>query len=79
MKNYKATKLFIDDFLSSSAADVRARLDPVYNKYGIAQLADILDCNTETIRNYRRRSAPRKPTLQNYMLLCSLLENKKKT
>ena len=76
--NYKMTKVFIADYLDATAEDLRIKLDPVYKKYGTENLAFKLDCNPETIINYRRHSNPRKPTLQNYLLLRALLEESQK-
>lgn len=79
MKHYKSAQTFISDYLSASATDIRAKMEPVYNMYGFAALATKLNCSQETIRNYRRHSSPRKPTLQHYLLLCSLLADRRKT
>lgn len=77
--NYKATKLFVKDFRAASPAEIRERLDPVYKKFGVTRLVNELDCNLETLRKYRSKTNPRKPSFEHYLLLRALLEENKLT
>ena len=76
---YKAIRLLIDDYRKLTAEELRDKFDPLYKTYWTDVLAQKIGCNPETIHHYRKRTNPRKPTFENYLLLRALLEEDKKT
>lgn len=71
---FNGVKKNIEEYRQYSAEDLRIQFDPVYKKYYVDVLADKLGCNLETVRKYRSKKNPRKPTYEYYVLLSALLD-----
>ena len=74
MPKYNDTYQEVEHYRHQSAEALRIKFEPIYKKYWPETLAQTLGCNIETVRKYRSKKNPRKPTYEYYVLLSALLD-----